>query len=53
MKTILVTIQIDEVKAVDLAELEEKLNEVLVEYPRKRVNYSLSDTLGQPLPIQQ
>lgn len=50
MKTILVNVQIDEVSAKDLADVEEKIEKALKDYPRRRINYNLTDTFGSPLP---
>lgn len=52
-KTILINIQIDEVKAADLAEIEELLEQALKEYTRKTINFNLTDTLGPSLPIRE
>jgi ribosomal protein L29 len=52
MKTLFVTIQIDEFKLADLEELEEKLQEVFSEYLRKRIQISVQDSFGPPIPRQ-
>ena len=53
MKTILINIQIDNVKAKDLADLEEILDEALKEYRNKRINYNLTDMFGPAIPVQE
>jgi hypothetical protein len=53
VKSILVNIQIDNVKAVDLVDIEEVIEEALKKYTRKRVQYSLNDMYGPPIPVEE
>lgn len=52
-KSIIITIQIDNVTSRDLPEIEEAIEEALQEYLQKRINISLSEQLGPPIPPQQ
>jgi len=52
MKQINVNIQLDGVTAADLADIEAAIEEALKDYKRKRVQYSLGDTFGLPIPEQ-
>ena len=49
-KTIMVTIQIDNVDAQTLGDIEKKIETALKDYKSKRINYNLQDTFGLPIP---
>ncbi len=51
MKTLLVTIQVDDVKVGDLDRIEELIEEALKEYERKRITYNINKLLGPPIPV--
>lgn len=51
MKTLLVTIQIDDIKPGDVDKIEEALEEVLKEFERKRLSYNVNKLLGPPIPL--
>lgn len=53
VKSILVNIQIDDVTAADLVEIEKAVEEALKEYKRKRVQYNLTDAFGPPIPTEE
>jgi hypothetical protein len=53
MKTIMITIQIDDVTAANLSDIEKKVDEALKEYKRKQINYSLHETFGPPLALTE
>lgn len=53
MKSILINIQIDNVKAVDLVDIEEVIEEALKGYTRKRIQYNLTDLMGPPIPVEE
>lgn len=49
-QTIVINIQIDNVKIEELPVIKENIDEALKEYKNRRVTYSLSDMFGPPLP---
>ena len=51
MKTLLITIQIDDIKVGDLDKIEEVIEEALKDYERKRLTFNLNKLLGPPIPI--
>lgn len=51
-KSILVNIQIDNVTAKDLADIEDAVEKALKNYPRISINYNIVDQFGQPLPVR-
>lgn len=53
MKTVLVTIQIDDVKIADLEGLELNLEKVLEDFPRNRLTLNISNTFGPPIPLEE
>jgi hypothetical protein len=53
MKTVLITIQIDDVKMADLEGLELNIENALEDFPRRRVTMNLSETFGPPIPVEQ
>ncbi len=50
MKTMLVTIQIDDVKVGDADAIDDLLEEALKDYLRKRITYNVNKLLGPPIP---
>jgi hypothetical protein len=53
VKTLLVTIQVDDIKLGDLDKIEELIEEALQEYQRKRITYNLNKLLGPPIPVEE
>lgn len=53
MRTVLITIQIDDVKLSDLEEIEEGINKALEGFARKRISLNVSETFGPPIPAEQ
>jgi hypothetical protein len=49
-KTIRINIQIDNVTSKDLPDIEEKIEEALADYLNRRIDITLGETLGPPLP---
>jgi len=52
MKQININIQIDNITASDLADIEALVEASLKKYKRKRIQYQLGDTFGLPIPEQ-
>lgn len=52
-KSIMISIQIDEVTAKDLVVVEEVIEEALKPFKRKRVILSLNDLMGPPIPVSE
>lgn len=50
MKTLLISVQVDNVTAKDLAKIEELVDKALEEYKQKRISYNLTDMFGPPIP---
>lgn len=53
MKTVLITVQIDDVKLSNLEEIEEGINKALEGFDRKRITLNISETFGPPIPVEQ
>ncbi len=50
MKSLFITVQVDEFPLKDVEELEAELRKVVEKYPRHRFTFGINDAFGPPLP---
>lgn len=53
MKTLLITIQVDDITVGDLDKIEDLIEQALDEYRRKRITYNVNKLLGPPIPVDE
>ncbi len=53
MKSVLISIQIDDIKLADLEGVELNIEKALEDFPRKRITLNISNTFGPPIPAEE
>ena len=53
MKTVLLNIQLDDIKMSQVEEIEDAIVKAIEKFPRKRITMNITDTFGPPIPLQE